>query len=33
MDTVFTNYENSITCDPDRLILNLSYKKNLKENR
>ena len=29
MDIVFTNYENSITSDPDRLRLNLSCKKNM----
>ena len=29
MDTIFMNSENSLTSDPDRLLLNLSDKINL----
>ena len=32
MDTIFMNVENSKTPDPDKLLLNLSYKINLKGN-
>ena len=30
MDTIFMNYQNSKTCDPHRLLLNLLDKINLK---
>ena len=30
MDTIFMNYENSITSGPLRLLINLSHKINLK---